>query len=285
MGNKYRNYHILSTLILNVSLLISTFFTDNPMILFGELILCVVIFFSSKNMHKFRKGVIYFIPFSIVTTLINLLFAGEGNIVLFSIFSKRFTLEALLYAFVLSFKLLIVIYLFMLIDIMTDSDKAVSYFSTVIPKSILTLMISFKLFPTMRERLKNLKEVYSLRGVNFEGRNIKDKVKSYIPIMSILLESSMEGAFDIGEAAYVRGFLCGKRTVYDKQKLKIKDYLLILSVVIFFCIFLYVKYLNLDSFDIYAGISLYKLINSGNIAVFLAMMQLAFFTVILADYR
>lgn len=285
MNNKYRNYHILSTLALNIVMLISIFSTDNPIILSGILVVSVIIFASSKNMMKFKKGIIYFIPFSVATIFINLIFTGEGSTILFYILGKRFTLEAFIYAFVLSFKLLLVIYIFMILDIMIDSDRAVSYFSAFMPKSILTLMISLKLLPTMSERLKNLREVYSLRGVSFEGKKLKDKIRGYIPIMSILLENSLEGAFDIGEAAYIRGFLSGRRTVYDKQKVKRKDFLLIISIMIFLFTFLYVKFLGLDSFDIYIGISQYKLINTGNTVVFFALIQLGLSAVFLADYR
>lgn len=285
MTNKYRNYHILATLIFNISMLFSIFSTENPIILFGILIVCLIIFATSKNLKKFKTGIIFFIPFSMATVFINLIFAGEGNTVLFYLLGKRFTLEALVYASILSFKLLLVIYIFMLLDIMIDSDRAVSYFSAIMPKSVLTLMISFKLFPTMKERLGNLREIYSLRGVNFEGKNLKDRIRSYMPIMSILLENSLEGAFDIGEAAYIRGFLSGKRTIYDKQKIKGRDVYLIISAMIFLCTFLYIRLLGLDTFNVYMGMRFYGFMNEGNIAVSLALIQLVIFIVYSAEER
>ena len=93
-----------------------------------------------------------------------------------------------------------------MIDLLLDNDGAVSYFSRIMPKSTLLLTISFKLFPALKRRITSLREVYSLRGVDFDNKSFEGKSRSYTPILANLLGTSLEEAFDIGEAAYVRGF-------------------------------------------------------------------------------
>lgn len=251
MKDCYKRLHVLSPIMLNSMLLIITFCTNNPIILACILFTCIFIFYNSANLIKLKSGIIIFIPFAILTIIINVLFVQQGTIILFHLGNRRFTLEALVYAIILASKLLIVIYIFDCLGIMLDSDKAVSYFSSMLPKSTLTFMIALKLFPTMRKRILSLKEIYSIRGVNFQGKSIKEKVKSYVPILSILLEDSLEKSFDIGEAAYVRGFLSSKRSVYDKRHLQKNDLMIILISLAIILDYVILQLLGLENYDIY----------------------------------
>jgi energy-coupling factor transport system permease protein len=261
MVNKNSKTHVITAALLGLNLLVITFLCKNPIVLIIIYTFCAFLLFYTKNMEKFKNGLKYFIPFSILAIAFNMIFVAQGNTVLFYLFGEKFTLEALLYGVILSFKLLVVIYIFMVTSIITDSDVAASYFSSKLPKSTLTIMISLKIFPNMKNRIVNLKEVYSIRGVNFESKKLKEKIKSNVPVLSILLEDSLEGAFNIGEAAYVRGFLSGKRTVYDKPKLQITDYLLIVASSVTMIIYLIIKAIGLDDFDIYMKVSFSDLFN------------------------
>jgi energy-coupling factor transport system permease protein len=267
MVSKNSKIHVITAALLGLSLLIVTFLCKNPIILIIIFVFCVFTMFYSGNVEKLKMGFKYFIPFSILAIIVNMAFVAQGNITLFYLFGEKFTLEALLYGVILSFKLLVVIYLFSVTSIIIDSDVAASYFSSKIPKSTLTIMISLKIFPNMKNRIVNLKEIYSIRGVDFESKKIKEKIKSNIPVLSVLLEDSLEGAFNIGEAAYVRGFLSGQRSVYDKPKLQIKDYLLIIVSISSMLFYLAMKAIGIDNFDIYLKISISQLFNYWVLAI------------------
>lgn len=261
MQNKNCKIHVITAELLGLNLLIITFLCKNPILLLLIFMFCAFTLGYSGNMQKLKNGFKYFIPFSILAVVVNMIFVAQGNTVLFYLFGEKFTLEALLYGVILSFKLLVVIYLFAVAGIIIDSDMAASYFSSKIPKSTLTIMISLKIFPNMRNRIVNLKEIYSIRGVDFESKKLKSRIKSNIPVLSVLLEDSLEGAFDIGEAAYVRGFLSGERSVYDKPKFQIRDYLLIGASIATLLFYLIINLRGIDDFDIYMKVSFSQLIN------------------------
>lgn len=261
MDSESSKIHVISAALIGLNLLIITFLCKNPIVLLIIFTFCAFTMFYSGNMKRFKNGFKYFVPFFILAIVVNMIFVAQGRTVLFYLFGEKFTLEALLYGAILSFKLLVVIYIFMVTSIVIDSDVASSYFSSKLPKSTLIIMISLKIFPNMKNRIVNLKEIYSIRGVDFESKRIKDKVKSNIPVLSVLLEDSLEGAFDIGEAAYVRGFLSGKRSVYDKPRLQTTDYLLIIASSASMIFYLIIKVSGLDDFDIYLKVSMSQLIN------------------------
>lgn len=281
----FTNFHVLSPLIIFLIMLIITFSTDNPMIIATEVVFSVLLLLTSGNTKKLKNAFIYFIPFALFIILFNMAFVSKGSIVLFSILNKRFTLESMIYAIILAIKLLEVFYLFMVLDIMIDSDRAVSYFSSKIPKSTLTLMIGIKLVPEMKERFKSLMDIYSIRGLTFNKKTAKEKTKSYIPILSILLEDSLESSFDIGEAAFTRGFLSTKRSIYDRQILSLKDYLIIFTGLILLGVFLIFQYKGYTGFNIYEGIESLHLINYGVSTIFAFMTAIFILIVIFSEEK
>lgn len=283
MKNCYKKLHVITSVIINTIFLIITFLTNNPFLLFSIFIVLSIIFFTSNNISKQKTGLILFVPFSLVTILINIFFASEGSHILFFIGSRKITWEALLYALMLSFKLLIVIYIFQTLAIMLDSDRAVSYFSSVLPKSTMLLMISLKLFPIMKRRINRLKEIYSIRGLDFESKGIKKKLLSYIPVLSILLEDSLENSFDIGEAAYVRGFLSSKRSVYDRQSFEKIDFIFLITSAALFITYLTFYISGRDSYDFYALTT--KAFLSSNIIIVILLIILVLILEILYLWR
>lgn len=277
MKINYKKYHVLSSILLCLLLLIIAFSDNNPLVLGIISALCIFILVSGGEKKKIKTGIIMFIPFFIITMIINSAFVWEGRTILFYISGKEITLESIIYSFITTYKLLIVIYIFMILGVMIDSDRAVSFFSGKIPKSTLMLMISLKLFPYMRNRLFNLKEVYSIRGVDFQGKSISEKIRSFIPVLSVLLEDSLEDSFEIGEASYVRGFLSSKRTIYDRQKLRSEDiYILILAAACFIS-FIIMEILKIDKFNVYISLAWYTVLNCESIT--LSVFVSAFFMV------
>ncbi|AZV57183.1 energy-coupling factor transporter transmembrane protein EcfT [Clostridium sp. AWRP] len=275
----FKQYHVLTVSLVFLSMMIIIFSTDNPVVLASVYVFIIPIIIFCKEKHRFKTGFYYFIPIAILIIGINMLFVSSGSTTLFYLFHKRFTLEAIIYAVVMCFKFLAMIYLFFILEIMIDSDEAVSYFSSIMPKSTLMLMISFKLIPTMKDRFKNLKEIYEIRGVIFNKKKAKEKASSYVPVMSVLLEDSMEGSFDIGESAYVRGFLSGHRSVYERQELKVRDWKVIalsIALMIFFGISQFKKWVE---FNIYDGVSSVNFFNIG-IAVIFVFIAIITFTII-----
>jgi len=267
MDSAFRKCNVITTSLFCAVLTVVIFSTDNPVILLGIFMINLAVFSVTGSWNKLLNGFRMFIPFSVVTILINMIFVYEGRITLFYVLGKRFTLESLIYASILSFKLLLIIYVFMILELMIDSDRAASYFSAKIPKTTLMMMIALKLFPNMKERMGNLRDVYYLRGVNLNAEGLREKVKSNIPIMSILLENSLDGAFDIGEAAYVRGFLSNRRTIYDKQSLAVIDFIILGESLMFLLAFIYVKLRGMAEFEIYYGAVQMTVINQGVIII------------------
>ena len=254
-------FHVLSVVIIVISMMIVTFISDNPLIVISVLLWSLMLLIKNKEYMKIKIGLIMMIPMALVTGVINIILVNAGNRVLFTIFNKAVTLEILIYVLVTSMKLLVIIYLFYILGSLLDSDKAVSYFSKRSPRITLIVLLCLKLIPNMKKRVSSLKNTYMVRGLNLETTNKKEAVKSYVPVLSILLEDSLEKSFDIGESAYVRGFGSGKRSQYEKVKLLFRDYLIIVYF-IFISIYHILFYaLGKIDYDIYGSSNILGFVN------------------------
>lgn len=263
-----KNYHVVTSSIIFLTMVVILFSNNNPVIVASVYIYILAIILLTDKRDRFKIGIMYFLPIAVLIILINMFFVTAGRITLFYVFNKKVTLETAVYGAIMAFKLLAVIYLFMILEDMIDSDKAVSYFSSKMPKSTLMLMISFKLIPSMIERFKNLKEIYKIRGVKFNKKKSKENTSSYVPVLSVLLEDSLEGSFTIGEAAYVRGFLSGHRSVYERQKFYFRDYNMIVLNILLIVSYCIAKIKGLVNFDIYNGVTPLNFINMGIACIF-----------------
>ena len=136
-----------------------------------------------------------------------------------------------------------------------------------------------KLIPNTKRRVQSLKNTYIIRGSNLEASSKKEGIKAYIPILSIMLEDSLEKSFDIGESAYVRGFGSGKRSEYEKSKLAFRDYIIIFYFAfiaimhISLCIAVKITYDNYGSSGILSFINVYSILESAIILVSVLVMK------------
>lgn len=272
------NFHVLAAIILNVSLMGIAFLTDNPLIIITILTYTILCGWAYDNLKLMTKGLKYLLPVILITALINVTFVSSGSHILFKVFQKTFTLEAFVYAIILCLKLITVVWIFKVLELMVDSDRALCFFSSKIPKVTLTMVIALKLIPNMKHRIATLRDIYAIRGIEYESGTVKEKIKHTLPMMSVLLDSSLEGAFDIGEATYVRGFLSGKRTNYSKDKFNIRDLWLIVLSFIVLIIFSYGIIKGTLKFDVYTELGFY-FINNASIMVTLLVGVITTFIV------
>jgi len=246
--------HVVSVLLYTIMLISISFLTLNPILLFSILICEFGMFIYFKKQRFILSTIKVFLPLLIITMLINIVFTNAGVTVLFKLFNRYVTLENLIYSFLFTLKLLIVIYAFYIMEILIDSDAALTFFLSKMPKTGLVFMVCLKLIPSMKNKLKDLKDIYLIRGLDFESRNRFQRIKAQIPFLIVLIEESLEASFDIAEASYVRGFLSGRRSILNKKKFNLIDY--VISTLSITALLIIMSFRKSIDFNIYEGYSL-----------------------------
>ncbi|WP_032121408.1 energy-coupling factor transporter transmembrane component T [Clostridium amazonitimonense] len=270
-----KKYHTMTTVLVNLIMMFMVLLTNNMIILTAIFIWNLTIAYVYKGFLKYKKIMPYFLSLSLMTLIINSLFVEAGTVEIFKIFGKVVTLEVMVYGIIMSYKILIVIVLFISLELMMDSDKAVSYFSQKMPKTSLMMLIGIKLIPNMENRLNNLKDIYTIRGLNYEEKGMKNRINNAVPILSILLEDSLEGSFDIAEASYVKRALRKNRGVYKKEKYYPRDILICtLAIISFIGYLIFSKYYKIN-FDIYSDFKDLRMISIQSIILALLILSIS----------
>ena len=267
--------HILTPVFLLASSLFLLFSTDHPFVICGAILLAVTVLAGGKKWKQLKQGLWFALPMTFFMLLFNLVFVSSGVTELAVVFGKRITLESILYAFLMGVKLLAATYLFFMAGSLTNGDKAVSYCGSKLPKSTLTFLLIFRLIPHFRESFFHLKDVYATRGVEFENVPLREKIKSYRAVLAVLLEQSLESSFEIGEAAYTRGFLSTKRSVYERSRPTWRDGLVLTADALLLAVYILLLVNGSASFNLYFGEGFERLSNPAWILFLLLCATLA----------
>lgn len=274
MRDSFEALHIVPVIFYIISLVILILSINNSIVLLTLLIGLIEIFILCNRAKSLKNSIKFFVPLAIITAMINMIFSQMGSTILFFIGNKAFTLETLIYALIMSFKILLILLSFQIFDFIVDSDQAISFFSKIMPKATLTILIALKLLPNMRHRITELKNVYRVRGINYDVKGIKENIVNSVPLLSILLEDSLEGSFDIAESAYVRGFLSNKRSIYEKTPFKLIDIFFIINIITVL-IYFFMSYKSITMDSIVLTYKLESLVNLKTL-IFLMLVALEF---------
>jgi len=133
------------------------------------------------------------------------------------------TLEALLYGLNMGVRLMVVMTVFFLYNHLMNPDRAFSFMARFAPGSVMLITLTTRLIPYLAVQFRNIKEVQQTRGVKFNQPGPAGKIKSYYPLLKVLLLSSLENAFNVAEAIQSRAYGSGPRSYYTREKIQPRD--------------------------------------------------------------
>ena len=196
----------------------------------GLMFLAVVTYISMAGALKEWKYYLFFGLFMVILIiLVNALFSRAGTTIILRgpnvpVFGKLdISIEALSYGFNMAIKILLIISIFCLYSNIQDPDKTLSFLSRFAPKTAITVIMSVFMLPRLKRDIININQVMYVRGAKIKKDSFINTIRARYPILKILLLSSMEGSWDLGEALQARAFDSGKRTFYSTDKWQGRD--------------------------------------------------------------
>ncbi|WP_366922406.1 energy-coupling factor transporter transmembrane protein EcfT [Metallumcola ferriviriculae] len=180
----------------------------------------------------------------VMIVIINSLVNRSGSTVLWRaprwpiIEGFRVTLEAVAFGGVMALRIAAVILLFALFNLLVGPDRLMVLLSRIMPKSGLTLALTVRLIPSFKGEMEEIIRVQQLRGVNLEQGGLIEKIRIRLPLLKVLVLSSLENSLDAAEALRARGYGQGRRSSYNPDSFGALDmiasfYLLVLIIATF----------------------------------------------------
>ena len=167
---------------------------------------------------KGRKGIrllLALLPLFLIMMVINPLFNIYGATVLFRVFGRPYTLEALLYGAAIAGAFVVMLVWFGCYNVVLTSDKFTSLFGNLIPALSLLLVMVLRLIPNLMRKAAQFagarKSIGKGSAVNASN---KEKLADGMTILSALADWALEGGVVTGDSMRSRGYGCARRTSF-----------------------------------------------------------------------
>ena len=171
------------------------------------------------GMLKGRKGLRVLaglIPLALLITVSNPLFNTYGEHVLFHVFGRPYTAEALLYGAVLAGIFVDMMIWFGCYNQVLTSDKFTSLFGGLIPSLSLLLVMILRMIPGFIRKAKQIAGARKCIGKGAAG-TLKEKIRDGVTILSVMTDWVLEGSMTTADSMRARGYGSGKRSSYQKS--------------------------------------------------------------------
>lgn len=205
---------------------------------------CGCTYYLLLNGRKGLKMLLALLPLFLFLTFINPLFNTRGETVLFALFGRPYTLEALLYGAAVAGIFVDMILWFGCYNKVLTSDKFTSLFGSLIPAISLLLVMVSRMVPNLMRRASQISGARKSVGKGLgEAAGTKEKLRGGAAVLDALTSWALEGSIVTGDSMRARGYGSAKRSSFMIYRLGSLDVTLLVLlpalagvVIVFSCL-------------------------------------------------
>lgn len=228
----FSKYHPLTNFIFFIGAIGFSVVIQHPLYLTASCI-GAASYYLLLNGRKGWKLIIGMLPLFILVAGTNPLFNTYGETLLFTVFGRPYTLEALFYGMILGGMLVVMMLWFGCYSAVLTSDKFVCLFGSLIPSLSMLLVMVLRMIPNLMRKSKLLSGARKSigKGVGEQSTN-REKLHDGMNILSALTDWALEGSIVTADSMRARGYGATKRTSFQLYRLTPRDGFLIVLMVI-----------------------------------------------------
>ena len=186
------------------------------------------IYYLLLNGKKGIKTILGLVPLFLLLTAINPLFNTLGKTVLFYLFKRPYTVEALLYGGALAGMFVAMLLWFGCYNKVLTSDKFTSLFGNWIPAISLLLVMALRMVPNFIRKAQQITGARRSIGKGAgEAAAKKEKLKDGAAVLDALTGWALEGSVVTGDSMRARGYGAAKRTSFVVYRMTFADWILL----------------------------------------------------------
>ena len=173
------------------------------------------------------------VPMFLVLTAVNPLFNTYGATVLFYVFGRPYTLEALRYGGAVAAIFVVVMVWFGCYHAVMTSDKFTSLFGNLIPALSLVLVMVFRMVPNFIRKTRQI--IGARRSIGKgagETADRKDKLNEGMTVLSAMTSWALEGSVVTGDSMRARGYGCARRSSFQIYRISGRDWALLMTQIL-----------------------------------------------------
>lgn len=180
---------------------------------------------NGKKSLRMMAGMV---PLFLFLTVINPLFNTYGKTVLFFVFRRPYTFEALLYGAAIAAMFVAMLLWFRCYNKVLTGDKFTSLFGNLIPSISLLLVMVFRMVPNL---IRKTNQIIAARKSIGKGAaqtaSNKEKLVDGMTVLSSMTDWALEGSVVTGDCMRARGYGCAKRSSFMIYRMTASDWTLL----------------------------------------------------------
>lgn len=164
----------------------------------------------------------------VVLSAINPLLNRSGKHVLFTLFGRPYTQEALYYGMALGAIMVVMLLWFSCYSAVLTSDKFTALFGSLIPSLSLLLVMVLRMIPAFTRKARQILLARRCIGKGAsQTKKLTQKAQDGATVLSALTDWALEGSIITADSMRSRGYGGGKRTNFHIYSMTKRDYLLL----------------------------------------------------------
>ena len=164
------------------------------------------------------------VPLFAVLSGLNPLFNHYGQWVLFTVFGRPYTWEALAYGMTIAGMFVVMLLWFGCYSRVLTSDKFICLFGRLIPSLSLLLVMILRLIPSLTRKARQIAGARMCIGKGVaEGASWKEKISAGMHVLSALTDWALEGSIVTADSMRARGYGGARRTSFQIYRLTGRD--------------------------------------------------------------
>ncbi len=246
----FRGLHPVTEFLFFLLIFIFSLTQTHPVCLFSA-VLCG--FFYDIKLHGQKALSFLFkiiLPFSLLAGIFNGLVNSRGETVLFILpWDSPFTLEAVVFGLVFSLKAAASLIWLNSFNETVTNDKIIFLFGKLSPRIALIISMALRFIPLIISQSEQISSAAKGIGSGTAAASFRDRLKSAVKRLSILVTWTMERGIDTADSMKARGYGLRKRSSFNRYAFSVKDLILFAFSVIAVVFFILSRNSLLCSFD------------------------------------
>lgn len=191
-------------------------------------ILAAAAYYLLLSGRKGWKMILALLPMLLFLTAINPLLNHYGKTILFHVFGKPYTLEALIYGGALSGIFGVTLLWFGCYNKVLTSDKFTSLFGNLIPALSLLLVMVLRMIPNLIRKAGQISGARNSVGKGTgESAGTREKLNCGMMVLGALTSWALEGSLVTADSMRARGYGAGRRSSFRIHRMKAADWSLL----------------------------------------------------------
>lgn len=251
MGTRFARFHPLVSFLFYAGAVMLLILMLHPVFQVISLFLIIGINIIHDRLAGLTKWKYLLLVTFVLLVVLNPLFNERGRHLLFMAGEHRITLEAVLYGGMNAFSIIGIIAVFISYNVIMTPNKVLFLFAKFLPQFAVLLMLTLRFIPLMSRRMEEISLVQKSKGIMVTKGNWRTRVKTAFSYVQALLTYSLEEAIQTADSMKARGYGKGPRTSYEFFRIRGKDTIAIVILMVLLSIIIYGRSLGYGVLTIY----------------------------------